>query len=129
MGQGREAVEEVVFPLSDGKLLKGSLSVIPGPGGERAGFLLVFRDLSAPTKELSRFEKTLREMPQLLRGPVATSRSLVETLQRHREMPAEKQQAFLAALSEEITRLGEAGGGNGGDHWRGADIALACHSF
>jgi DNA polymerase-3 subunit epsilon len=104
---GREAVEEVVFPLSDGRLLKGSLSVVPGPGGERAGFLLVFRDLSAPTEEGNRFEETLREMPQLLRGPVATSRSLVETLQRHREMSAEKQQAFLAALAEEMTRLSE----------------------
>ncbi|WP_298266928.1 exonuclease domain-containing protein [Geobacter sp.] len=104
---GRETVEEVVFPLRDGKLLKGSLSVVPGPGGERAGFLLVFRDLSAPTEEGKQFEETLREMPRLLKGPVATSRSLVETLQRHREMPAEKQQAFLAALAEEMDRLSE----------------------
>ncbi|MCM2357720.1 MAG: exonuclease domain-containing protein [Geobacteraceae bacterium] len=101
----REAVEEVVFPLLDGKLLKGSLSVVPGPGGERAGFLLVFRDLRAPSEEGTRFEETLREMPQLLRGPVATSRSLVETLQRHREMSPEKQQAFLAAMAEELDRL------------------------
>ena len=99
---GREAVEEVVFPLRDGKLLKGSLSVVPGPAGERAGFLLVFRDLSAPSEEGKRFEETLREMPQLLRGPVATSRSLVETIQRHREMSEEKQQVFLAAVAEEM---------------------------
>ncbi|WP_306533635.1 exonuclease domain-containing protein [Geobacter sp.] len=102
---GRETAEEVVFPLRDGKLLKGSLSVVPGPGGERAGFLLVFRDLSAPTEEGKRFEETLREMPQLLKGPIATSRSLVETLQRHREMPAEKQREFLAAVAEEMDRL------------------------
>jgi DNA polymerase-3 subunit epsilon len=104
---GRETVEEVVFPLSGGKLLKGSLSVIPGPEGERAGFLLVFRDLSAPTQEGKQFEETLLAIPQLLRGPVATSRSLVETLQRHREMSAEKQQEFLAALAEEMARLSE----------------------
>jgi DNA polymerase-3 subunit epsilon len=104
---GREAVEEVVFPLRDGKLLKGSLSVVPGPDGERAGFLLVFRDLSAPAEEGNHFEETLREMPQLLRGPVATSRSLVETIQRHPEMSAEKQQVFLAAVAEEMDRLGE----------------------
>jgi DNA polymerase-3 subunit epsilon len=102
---GREAVEEVVFPLRDGRLLEGSLSVVPGSEGERAGFLLVFRDLSAPSEDGVRFEETLREMPQLLRGPVATSRSLVETLQRHREMSAEKQQAFLAAVAEEMDRL------------------------
>lgn len=105
--QGRETVEDVVFPLRDGKLLKGSLSIIPGSGGERSGFLLVFRDLSAPSEEVKRFEETLREMPQLLRGPLAASRSLVETLQRHREMPAEKQLAFLAAVAEEMNRLSE----------------------
>jgi DNA polymerase III subunit epsilon len=102
---GREAVENVVFPLRDGRLLKGSLSVVPGSEGEQAGFLLVFRDLSAPSEDGNRFEETLREMPQLLRGLVATSRSLVETLQRHREMSAEKQQAFLAAVAEEMDRL------------------------
>ena len=101
----REAVEEVVFPLQEGKLLKASLSVVPGPDGERAGFLLVFRDLSAPTEEGERFEETLREMPRLLRGPVAASRALVETLQRHRGMSGEKQQAFLAAVAEEMDRL------------------------
>jgi DNA polymerase-3 subunit epsilon len=102
---GREVVEEVIFPLRDGKLLKGSLSVVPGPGGERAGFLLVFRDLNAPTGDDKRFEETLLEMPQLLRGPVATSHALVETLQRHRQMSVEKQQAFLAAVAEEMDRL------------------------
>lgn len=104
---GREAVEEVVFPFRDGKLLKGSLSVVPGPDGERAGFLLVFRDLRVPAEKGNRFEETLLEMPQLLRGPVATSRSLVETIQRHREMSEEKQQVFLAAVAEEMDRLGE----------------------
>jgi DNA polymerase-3 subunit epsilon len=105
--QGRETVEEVIFPLADGKLLKGTLSAIPGHAGELAGFLLVFRDMRAPTEHGNCFETTLRDMPQLLRGPVATSRSLVETLQRHRDMPAEKQQAFLAALAEEMNRLNE----------------------
>ncbi|MBC7962831.1 MAG: HAMP domain-containing protein [Steroidobacteraceae bacterium] len=105
--QGRETVEDVLFPLLDGKLLKGSLSIVPGPAGERYGFLLVFRDLNSSGDESRKFEETLREMPQLLRGPLATSRSLIETLQRHREMPAEKQMAFLAAVAEEISRLSE----------------------
>jgi len=102
---GRETVENVIFPLRAGMILEGSLSVIPGSEGELAGFLLVFRDLSAPSGDGSRLEETLLEMPALLRGPVATSRSLVETIQRHREMPAEKQQTFLKAVSEEIDRL------------------------
>lgn len=105
--QGRETVEDVLFPLSDGKLLKGSLSVVPGPGGERSGFLLVFRDVNSSGDETRKFEETLREMPQLLRGPLAASRSLVETLQRHREMPAEKQMTFLTAVMEELNRLSD----------------------
>lgn len=104
---GRETVEDVLFPLRDGKLLKGSLSVVPGPGGERSGFLLVFRDLSSSGDGSRTFEESLRDMPELLRGPLAASRSLVETLQRHREMPAEKQMEFLAAVAEEMSRLGE----------------------
>ena len=104
---GRETVEDVLFPLPDGKLLKGSLSVVPGPGGARGGFLLVFRDLSNTGGESRTFEETLWEMPQLLRGPLASSRSLVETLQRHRDMPAEKQMTFLAAVAEDMNLLSE----------------------
>jgi len=105
--QGSGGVEEVVFPLRDGKLLKGSLSIIPGTGGNRPGFLLVFRDLSIPSEEVKHFEDTLREMPRLLREPLGTSRSLVETLLHHREMPAEKQLTFLTAVAEELNRLSE----------------------
>lgn len=105
--QGTETVEDVIFPFRDGKLLKGSLSIVPGPGGELAGYLLVFRDLSDHSGQGSCFAETLREMPQHLRGAVATSRSLVETLRRHQDMPVERQQAFLAALSDEMLRLSE----------------------
>ncbi len=105
--QGRETAEEVVFPLRDGKLLKGSLSIIPGPDGVRSGFLFVFRDLSVPGEEVKNLEDTLREMPKLLKGPLTASRSLAETLQRHREMPAEKQTAFLAAVVDELNHLSE----------------------
>ena len=97
--EGRETVEEVLFPLQDEKLIKGSLSIVPGPKGERAGYLLVFQNLNS-----GKPEETLQEMQQLLRGPMATSRSLVEALQRHPEMPAEKQTAFLAAVAEEMNR-------------------------
>lgn len=103
--QHRESVEEVIFPLSDGKLLKGSISIIPGPEAELAGFLLVFRDLNSSGDEERKFEDTMREMPQLLRGPLAASRSLVESLRRHREMPPEKQLAFLSAVDEELIHL------------------------
>lgn len=104
---GGETVEKVIFPLRTGMILEGSLSVIPGSEGERAGFLLVFRDLSAPSGAGNRLEETVQEMPRLLRGPVATSRSLVETIQKHREMPAEKQQTFLKAIAEEMDLLTE----------------------
>jgi DNA polymerase-3 subunit epsilon len=105
--QGLETVEDLIFPLRDGKLLKGSLSIVPGPAGELAGYLLVFRDLRDHSALGDYFAETLREMPQQLRGAVATSRSLVETLRKHRDMPAEKQQAFLTALADEMLRLSE----------------------
>lgn len=98
--EGRDTVEEVLFPFQDEKLLKGSLSIVPGPKGERAGYLLVFQNLNS-----RKSEETLQEMQRLLRGPLATSRSLVEALQRHPEMSAEKHAAFLAAVAEELNRL------------------------
>ena len=98
--QGRETVEDVVFPLQNGKLLTGSLSIIPGTDGEPSGFLLVFRNLS--TRNV---EEALQELPQLLRGPLAASRSLIETLLRHREMPTEKHLAFLTAVTQELDNL------------------------
>lgn len=105
--QGRDPVEEVLFPLGDGKLLKGSLSVVPGSGVNRCGFLFVFRDLTDSGYKTGNPEDTLRETPQMLRGPLATSSSLIEALQRHRNISDEKQQTFLSAVAEEIKRINE----------------------
>ncbi|MDW7711901.1 MAG: exonuclease domain-containing protein [Deferrisomatales bacterium] len=102
---GRDAVEPVTFPLSQGPLLRGLLSAIPGPGGGRAGYLVVFRDTSARAQEERRLERAVREMPELLRGPTAAARSLLETLERHPDMPAERQKRFLDGIREEVSRL------------------------
>ncbi len=106
-GEGLERPVEALFPLKCGKLLKGSISAVPGHGVERAGFLLMFRDMSLPGEAESLLDKTLQEMPLLLRGPLAASLALVDTLQRHQEMPADKQQTFLAAVSQEMIRLSD----------------------
>ncbi len=105
--EGREAVEQVVFPLENGTVLRGSLAAVAAPGGARAGFLVVFRDTSSRAAEERKLERTMREMPELLRGPVAAASSLLETLGRHPEMPAAKQAAFLAGVREEVGRLSE----------------------
>jgi DNA polymerase-3 subunit epsilon len=105
--EGQETVEDVVFPLPEGALLKGFVSVVPGPEGQRAGFLLVFRDISAKAEQTGKTEEALREMPELLRGPLATAGSLVEALERHPDMPEAKQGAFLAAVREEIGRVAD----------------------
>lgn len=102
---GREAVEEVVFPLPSGTVLKGMISVVPGNVGQRAGYLLVFRDISATAEEDAKIETAVRELPEVLRGPIASVRSLAETVQRHPEMPDGKKAAFLAAIREETGRL------------------------
>lgn len=105
--EGRETVEPVIFPLPEGPLLRGLLSAIPGPGGARTGFLVVFRDISTQAREERRLERALREMPELLRGPTAAARSLLDVLERHPEMPDERQKLFLTGLREEVSRLSE----------------------
>ncbi|MBE0618759.1 MAG: HAMP domain-containing protein, partial [Proteobacteria bacterium] len=105
--QGREAVERVAFPLAGGPVLRGFLSAVPGPGGGRSGFLVVFRDTSSQAQDERKLERVLREMPELLRGPTAAAGSLLETLERHPEMPVEKQRVFLAGVREEIARLAD----------------------
>ena len=104
--EGREALEEVVFPLADGPLLRGTLAVVPGPGGEFAGFLLVFREAVLSPEE-RRADETLRQMPELLKGPVATAGALVEALGRHPDMGEGKRGAFQEALAQELERLAE----------------------
>lgn len=104
---GARAVEPATFPLRGGGVLRGSLSVVPGPGGERAGFLLVFRDEGTAAREEREAEAALRDLPELLKGPMGTAGSLVEAIERHPDMPAPKRAAFLKAIREELGRLGE----------------------
>ncbi len=104
--QGREAQEEVVFPLEPGALLRGTLAGVPGPGGELAGFLLVYREAHLSPEE-HRADETLMQMPALLKGPVATSRALLEALGRHPGMKPAQRDRFLQALAEEASRMAE----------------------
>ncbi len=104
--QGREAVEQVVFPLASGRLLRGSISAVPGPGGGQGGFLVVFRDVSSAADEEQALEEVVGELPGLLKGPVATARSLVQVLERHGDMEPDKRGNFLRAVGEELDRLG-----------------------
>lgn len=103
--KGLEAADPVVFPLADGRLLQGVLSAVRGPAGERAGVLFVFRDLRAPDEHGDGGGATLRELPQLLKGPAATLRSLVEVLVSRPAMEEEKRGAFLRAVQDEVSRL------------------------
>ncbi|MBI5017742.1 MAG: HAMP domain-containing protein [Deltaproteobacteria bacterium] len=105
--EGREIVEAVVFPLPEGRLIRGLLSAVPGPAGERSGFLFVFRDLSARAEEGEQRETVLRELPELLKGPAATLRSLAEVLENRPSMDEARRREFLAALQEEARRLSE----------------------
>lgn len=102
--QGQEAVESVIFPLESGRLLRGLLSAVPGPGGRRAGFLLVFRDLDAEADE-ERTAAALRQVPELLKGPAVALRSLVEVLGSRLDMDERRRATFLVAAQEEAVRL------------------------
>ena len=104
---GRDAAEDVAFPLPDGILLRGTMTAVAGPGGELAGFLLVFRIHRRNLEEGAprRPEDVARELPEMLRGPMTTAASLVEALERHPEMPQIKRVAFVSALQEEVAQL------------------------
>lgn len=104
---GGGGIEEVVFPLPDGKLLRGFLTAIAATGNERAGFLFVFRDMSEKAKEEEKAKVALRELPEILKGPMGTIRSLAEVLDRHPDMPAPKLTKFLGALRDESVRLSD----------------------
>jgi DNA polymerase-3 subunit epsilon len=104
---GRDAAEDVAFPLPEGILLRGTMAAVAGPGGELAGFLLVFRIHRRNLAEGAprRPEDVTRELPEMLRGTMTTAASLVETLERHPEMPQAKRVAFVAALQDEVAQL------------------------
>ncbi|HSH70903.1 MAG TPA: HAMP domain-containing protein, partial [Deferrisomatales bacterium] len=125
---GRDAAEDVAFPLPDGILLRGTMTAVAGPDGELAGFLLVFRAHHRNLEEsaLRRPEDVARKLPEMLRGPMTTAASLVETLDRHPEMPPVKRVAFVSALQEEVAQLSaqlslaeEAAGHARAGRWRG----------
>lgn len=102
--RGEEAVEVVVFPLAEGRLLRGVLSAVPGQAGERAGFLLVFRDLGAEAGE-ERTAGALRQVPELLKGPALALRSVLDVLASRPGMEEGRRRSFLAAAQEEAARL------------------------
>jgi DNA polymerase-3 subunit epsilon len=103
--EGGEAVERIIFPCKEGgKLLRGVISAIPNAEGERAGYLLLLRDVTQDANRERDSEHILRELPAKLKGPVATIRSMVEILNRRCDLDPERHATFLAALSEESER-------------------------
>jgi DNA polymerase III subunit epsilon len=106
-GEGRDRLEQVVMPLSGGALLRGILSSVAGPGGERAGFLFVFRDVSADLEEEEKARSAVAQLPELIKGPVANLHSLAEVVESRPQMPDGKRQKFLEAMRQEAGRLTE----------------------
>jgi DNA polymerase-3 subunit epsilon len=100
----RSAVESVLFPLTGGKVLRGGITGIAEPGGARAGFLFVFRDVTADAARDLKVEEALRELPLKLKGPLASISSMVDILSSRTDLPDAKRAAFLTALDEEVDR-------------------------
>lgn len=105
--EGRDAVEHVVFPLPSGKVLLGLLSGVPGPSGERTGFLLVFRDVGSELDEEEKAKASLRELPELIKGPLSSLRSLAEALLLRPDVAEERRTSFLEGIRDEAIRLAE----------------------
>jgi DNA polymerase-3 subunit epsilon len=63
--------------------------------------------MSEKAKEEEKAKVALRELPEILKGPMGTIRSLAEVLDRHPDMPAPKLTKFLVALRDEAVRLSD----------------------
>jgi DNA polymerase-3 subunit epsilon len=100
--EGRDIVEQVIFPLPGGKLLKGVMAAMPGPGGERAGFLLAFRDVTEEAEREKQVETALRTLPQRLKSPLTSVQSIAQIIETHKNLSEEKQKAFVSALRSEV---------------------------
>jgi DNA polymerase-3 subunit epsilon len=100
--EGRDIVEQVIFPLPGGKLLKGVMAAMPGPSGERAGFLLAFRDVTDEAEREKQIETALRTLPTRLKSPMTSVQSIAQILETHKNLSEEKQQAFVCALRSEV---------------------------
>jgi DNA polymerase-3 subunit epsilon len=102
---GGEAVERIIFPCKEGaRLLRGVISAIPDTEGERAGYLLLLRDITEEANREREAEHVLRELPAKLKGPVSTIRSMIDILSRRCDLDPDRQAAFMKALAEEAER-------------------------
>ncbi len=102
--EGRQGVERVLFPLADSTVLTGIITPLPDPSGDRAGFLFVFRDVSADAVREKEAEKMLRNLPASLKGPMASIHSLTEILARRPDLDPKRRQSFLQGLAAEAER-------------------------
>ncbi|HSS66751.1 MAG TPA: PAS domain-containing protein, partial [Gammaproteobacteria bacterium] len=130
----RESVEEekadfLCATISDGRLLRCRLRLIPSDPGLEPGFVIAFEDATRRIEALRQRDNLLRYALQDLRGPLANLRAAAENLSAYPDMASDSRRRFeqvlaeeSAVLSEGLETLARESRGLVGGHWLVADV-------
>ncbi|GEM_PF-4218061 len=82
-------------------------TAVTGPSGERAGYLVLYQDITH-TRTVERLkEDFLSGVTHDLRSPLAAIKGFAETILRNRGMDAATREEFVSIISDETSRLQE----------------------
>ena len=126
---GEDEADFLCATVSDGKLLRCRLRLIPPEPGAEPGFVIAFEDVTRRIEALRQRDNLLRRALQELRGPLANLRAAAENLTAYPGMDDDSRRRFEQVMAEESAALsgkldvlaGEARGFVGG-HWLVADV-------
>jgi DNA polymerase-3 subunit epsilon len=116
-----------------GAVLGAAMTLVGDDPAEPVGFILVLRDVTAPARTAEARQRLIAESLTALRGPLASVRSLSESLLGDPSLVNERARPLVAAIHAEALRLGglmrhlDAPGGRGLQRapWHFEEIAVA----
>lgn len=97
-----EATAPLVCATADARsLLRGRMTLIPGPENRPSGYILTLTDVTQDIAELNRRDRLLRDATEGLRSPLANLRAAAETLGSFPDIePAQRRQFEQVILRE-----------------------------
>jgi DNA polymerase-3 subunit epsilon len=107
LGAGRGGVERFSLPAAAGSIIQVVMTPFFDGDGQLVGFALVFRDVTRPARSDEERHHRLADIVRGLRGPLASIRSLSESLLGDPASVAAGSRRLLAAVHAETLRLSE----------------------
>jgi DNA polymerase III subunit epsilon len=104
---GASTVERFSLHPAGGAVLQAVMTPFFSPEQRLEGFILVLRDVTAPVRSEETLRQILSEKVRELRGPLASIRSLSESLTGTEEGAAGPEQRLVRAIHSEALRLSE----------------------